>query len=110
MKRALLLCLLAALVFSTTVVYAESIFITEGNFVTSKELSLSDVEGAVIKKLKKDILVHIYGIHQKGNEATVYYQYKRGLRSRTLLDGRMTFVRFNSGKWFNPGTGEFLRK
>ncbi|MFH1673572.1 MAG: hypothetical protein ABIF87_09160 [Pseudomonadota bacterium] len=109
MKRALL-CLLAAFALSTAAVYAESTFITEGNFVTSKELTLSDVEGAVIKKLNKDILVHIYGIHQKGNEATIYYQYKRDLRSRTLLEGRMTFVRFNSGKWFNPGTGEFLRK
>lgn len=54
----------------------------------------------------------IYGILQEGKTASVYFDYSYvSVRNRDNLlteKGKMTFIKFNSGKWFNAELSVFV--
>jgi hypothetical protein len=58
-------------------------------------------------------LEKIYGVFQDGRTATVYFSYSYASvrnRDNTLYEkGKMTFMKFNSGKWFNTELSIFLK-
>lgn len=58
-------------------------------------------------------LEKIYGVFQEGRTASVYFDYTYASvrnRENTLYEkGKMTFIRFNSGKWFNTELSIFLK-
>ncbi len=99
MKKILLIGLFLTIMSSTPQLYAE------GNFVTSKKLTISDVEKFIQQTAGKDKKVlKIFGIHQQGSQATIFF--KTQYRDRPTRD----IVRLNSGKWFYPGGSKFLMK
>ena len=82
------------------------------------------VEPAIIFYIKDDIynkfsglvtnlkLEKIYGIIQEQKSATVYFDYSytsvRNKENILYEKGKMTFMEFNSGKWFNSELSIFL--
>ena len=93
-------------------------------YITSHILTPEEVRPAIVYYVQVDIhrkfsglvtnlkLEHIYGISQDRNIATIYFDYSyTSLRNKenVLLDkGKMTFMKFNSGKWFNEELSLFL--
>lgn len=85
--------------------------------VTSKELSVADIEKTVIQLVQPTIrtpkaieTLKVIGVQQDGNSAEAYYTFETtgpggGLNVRT-----MKLVRFTSGHWYFPGNGIFLIK
>ena len=94
--------------------------------VTSDKLSIQDVKPYLetILKSRNATLQQIFGVHQEGNQATVYYVAEGpsmfggpgsggpgskgpglggpGVEKRGPLKEQLRLVRFNSGEWFNP--------
>ena len=109
MRRALFLGL-----FIVSVCCWVGVSYADEGFITSDELSLADVKGAVInhvKTMNKDAsLKEIYGIYRNEtnkNNVEVFWS--------AAVDGKVeqsstTILRFISGKWFNADVGEFLKK
>ena len=58
-------------------------------------------------------LENIYGVFQDGRTASVYFDYSyASVRNRDNIlyeKGKMTFIKFNSGKWFNTELSIFLK-
>lgn len=80
------------------------------NIVTSKTLAIKDVQNhvqTVMESTYPNCSVTVFGVHQNGNSASVYFQHKLGDRVGWRS---MKFVRFNSGKWFCTGDYQFLTK
>jgi hypothetical protein len=96
----------------------------EPQFITSDVLTLKDVEPAIIFYIRSDInrkfsglvtnlnLEKIYGILQEDKIASVYFDYSyTSVRNRDVVlteKGKMTFLKFNSGRWFNAELSIFL--
>jgi hypothetical protein len=109
MKRFLLAGLLLMLVFPAGAA-------TQGNeVVTAEKLTIEDVKG-LLSGQDWVTLVEVHGIYQDGNKATVHYKGKEPVPPFISKEGfQMTeqtldLVRFNSGKWFVPRDGVFLKK
>jgi hypothetical protein len=90
-------------------------------FVTSSSLGVSDVVaftkgiGEARSALKNEIeFVGIYGIHQEGNSATVFYRIKKAMKDTATPSvfetSTIDFVRFTSGVWFCPEGNHYLVK
>jgi hypothetical protein len=90
-------------------------------FVSSASLGVSDVV-AFIKRVVETRsamengieFIGIYGIHQEGNSATVYYRIKKlmkGTGTPSVFEtSTIDFVRFTSGVWFCPEGNHYLVK
>ena len=94
-------------------------------FITADVLTAKDVEPAVSYYIRSDIdrkfsglianlnLEKIYGVTQEYKAATVYFDYSytsvRNLENILYEKGQMTFIKFNSGKWFNAELSIFLQ-
>ena len=86
-------------------------------FITVDVLTPEDIEAAIIFYIRDDInrkvsglitnlnLEKIYGVTQYNKTATVYFDYSytsvRNKENILYEKGKMTFIKFNSGKWFN---------
>jgi hypothetical protein len=90
-------------------------------FVTSASLAVSDVLAYVRRivetrsAMESGIeFVGIYGIHQEGNSATVYYRIKKTAKNTAtplaFETSTIDFVRFTSGVWFCPEANHYLVK
>jgi hypothetical protein len=93
-------------------------------FVTADVLKPEDVKPAVIFYIRDDInrkfsglitnlnLEKIYGVTREQNTATVYFDYRytsvRNQGNILYEKGKMTFIKFNSGKWFNAELSIYL--
>ena len=93
-------------------------------FITTDVLTPEDVEPAIIFYIRDDInrkfsglitnlkLEKIYGIIQEQKSASVYFDYSyTSLRNKDNIlyeKGKMTFIKFNSGKWFNAELSIYL--
>lgn len=93
-------------------------------FITVDVLTSQDVEPAVIYYIQDDInrkfsglitnlkLQKIYGVTQESKTATVYFDYSytsvRNKENILYEKGKMTFIKFNSGRWFNAELSIFL--
>lgn len=93
-------------------------------FITADFLTAKDVEPAINFYIRSDIdrkfsglitnlkLEKIYGILQEDKIATVYFDYSyTSVRNRDNVlyeKGKMTFIKFNSGKWFNAELSIYL--
>jgi len=93
-------------------------------FITVDVLKPANVEPALIFYIRDDInkkfsglitnlkLGKIYGIFQEGRTASVYFDYSytsmRNTENILYEKGKMTFIRFNSGKWFNAELSLYL--
>jgi hypothetical protein len=83
--------------------------------VKSERLTLADVKGH-LDRGDWLTLVEVYGIHQEGNRATVYYKGKEPVppfiskEGFQIMEATLELVRFNSGKWFVKRDGTFLQK
>jgi len=89
----------------------------EPQFITVDVLTPEDIEAAIIFYIQDDInrkvsglitnlnLEKIYGVTQYNNTVTVYFDYSyisvRNKENILYEKGKMTFMKFNSGKWFN---------
>jgi len=96
----------------------------EPQFITADFLTSKDVEPAINFYIRSDInrkfsglitnlkLEKIYGILQEDKIATVYFDYSyTSVRNKDNVlyeKGKMTFMKFNSGKWFNAELSIFL--
>lgn len=96
----------------------------EPQFIVNDILTHDDVEPAVSFYIRDDInrkfaglitnlkLEKIYGILQEEKSATIYFDYSyTSLRNKENIlyeKGKMTFIRFNSGKWFNAELSIYL--
>ena len=90
-------------------------------FVTSGSLQVSDVVGFV-KRFVNEMsaagnateLVGVYGIHQEGNSATVFYRTKKLVKGTGVPaefeTSTLDLVRFTSGVWFHPERNEYVIK
>lgn len=102
--------------------------------VTSEKLSIEDVKPYLEKILKSRnaTLQQVYGVHQEGSQATVYYLAEGpsifglpgpggpgskspavggpGGDKRGPLREQLRLVRFNSGEWFDPQNRSFVVK
>ena len=96
--------------------------------IDSKTLSIDDVVEyvsiiAMYKGLGKDAdlnykFENIFGIHQEGNVADIYYSYsylrKIGTsdnsRKKEIQTEKLQIVRLNSGKWFDIKSFKFITK
>jgi hypothetical protein len=102
--------------------------------VTSEKLSIEDVKPYLEKILKSRnaTLQQVYGVHQEGSQATVYYLAEGpsmfgvpGLggpgskgpgfggpagEKRGPLREQLRLVKFNSGEWFDPQNRSFVTK
>jgi hypothetical protein len=107
MKK-VLLGLFVLFVFPMGMVYGEEV-------VTSDKLSMDDVKGHLARQ-SWITLVELYGIHQEGSRATVYYKGKEpappfiSKEGFQITEATLELVRFNSGKWFVTREGMFLKK
>jgi hypothetical protein len=97
---------------------------TKPQFITVDVLTPEEVEAAIIFYIRDDInrkfsglitnlnLEKIYGVTQNNNTATVYFDYSytsvRNKENVLYEKGKMTFIRFNSGKWFNAELSIYL--
>jgi hypothetical protein len=95
-----------------------------GKYILADVLNPSDIEPAIKFYIHSEInrkfaglitnlkLEKIYGIVQNNNLATVYFDYSyTSVRNRDniILDkGKMSFLKFNSGKWFNEELSIYL--
>ncbi|MBU1706129.1 hypothetical protein KKG19_05400 [Patescibacteria group bacterium] len=70
---------------------------TDDGFVTSKTLSISDVQPHLASCM---MLSQIFGIHQESNRATVFFQHSTDGRPG---NGEICLVKLNSGKWLIKG-------
>jgi hypothetical protein len=93
-------------------------------FISVDVLTPEDVEPAIIFYIREDInrkfsglimnlnLEKIYGITQENKTATVYFDYSyTSIRNKENIlyeKGKMTFMKFNSGKWFNAELSIYL--
>jgi len=86
-----------------------------GDVVTAEKLMIGDVKGHLARG-DWLTLVEVFGIHQEGNKATVYYRGKEPVPPFMSKEGFQTteatleLVRFNSGKWFVKRDGTFLQR
>jgi hypothetical protein len=102
--------------------------------LTSEKLSIDDVKPYLEKILKSRnaTLQQVYGVHQEGSQATVYYLAEGpsifgvpgsggpgskgpavggpGAEKRGPLKEQLRLVRFNSGEWFDPQNKSFVVK
>jgi hypothetical protein len=100
--------------------------IAQQKLVTSDKLSIEDVKPHLEKILKSRnaTLQQVFGIHQEGNQATIYYVAEgpsmfggpgsggfgskgpgvggSGVEKRGPVREQLKLVRFNSGEWFDP--------
>ena len=90
-------------------------------FVTSASLGVSDVLGFIQRvvetrsALEQGIeFIGVYGIHQEGNSATIFYRIKKMMKGTgtpsTFETSTLDFVRFTSGVWFCPETNHYVVK
>jgi hypothetical protein len=90
-------------------------------FVTSSSLEVSDIVSfiqRIVEKqsaLENDIqFVGIYGIHQEGNSARVFYRIKKMVKGTgtpaAFETSTVDLVRFTSGVWFYPKRNEYVVK
>lgn len=93
-------------------------------YITSDVLTSKDVEPAVNFYIRSDInrkfsglitnlkLEKIYGVLQEDKIASVYFDYSyTSVRNRDNIlyeKGKITFMKFNSGRWFNAELSIFL--
>jgi len=93
-------------------------------FITLDVLTPNDVEPAINFYIRSDInrkysglianlkLEKIYGVIQEHKTATVYFDYSyTSIRNRDNVlyeKGKMTFMKFNSGRWFNAELSIYL--
>ncbi len=93
-------------------------------FISVDVLTPEDVKPAIIFYIREDInrkfsglimnlnLEKIYGITQENKTATVYFDYSyTSIRNKENIlyeKGKMTFMKFNSGKWFNAELSIYL--
>jgi hypothetical protein len=102
--------------------------------VTSDKLSIEDVKPHLEKILKtrNATLQQIFGVHQEGSQATIYYLAEGpsmfggpgsgglgskspavggpGAEKRGPLREQLRLVRFNSGEWFDPQNKSLVTK
>lgn len=102
--------------------------------VTSDKLSIEDVKPHLEKILKSRnaTLQQVFGVHQEGSQATIYYMAEGpsmfggpgsggpgskgpgvggpGVEKRGPLREQLKSVRFNSGEWFDPQHQSFVTK
>ena len=102
--------------------------------VTSDKLSIEDVKPHLEKILKSRnaTLQQVFGVHQEGSQATIYYMAEGpsmfggpgsggpgskgpgvggpGVEKRGPLREQLKLVRFNSGEWFDPQHQSFVTK
>ena len=94
-------------------------------FITADILTIKDVEPAINFYVREDItkkfsgmitnlkVEKFYGIIPENKKATVYFDYSyTSLRNKENIlyeKGKMTLMRFNSGKWFNDEPSIFLK-
>ena len=97
---------------------------TPGQFITADLLTPGNAEPAIKYYIHSDInrkftglitnlkLEKIYGVIQQQKSAIVYFDYSyTSIRNRDhiIMDkGKMTFMKFNSGKWFNEELSIYL--
>lgn len=85
-----------------------SFVLADEHFVIADKLSIADVEAFADKASGKYPKFKVLGVHQEGNSAEIYYQYrKKGFGPH---EDEIEVVRFNSGKWYSPEENEFLHK
>jgi hypothetical protein len=93
-------------------------------FITVDVLTPKDVGPAIIFYIRNDInrkfsglitnlnLEKIYGVTQEQKTSTVYFDYSytsvRNKENIMYEKGKMAFIKFNSGKWFNAELSIFL--
>ena len=74
--------------------------LTIGHVVTMAKI-VSETKGGELSAIK--------GIHQKDNEADVYYMYSMDSdRDDNLREDRFKVIRFNSGPWYLPEYDRFV--
>jgi hypothetical protein len=97
---------------------------TQPQFITSDVLIPEYLEPVINYYIRGDIdrkysglivnlkLEKIYGIQQDAKTATVYFDYSySSIRNKDNVlyeKGKMTFIKFNSGKWFNVELSVFI--
>ena len=108
MKRTFFLILLLSFTFSSSHLFA-------GNeIITSKTLSIDDVKNYIQyywsshSRHFRQVVTSILGVYQEGNSAVVYFHWKHPEGGKGKE--RASFIRFNSGKWFNTHRKVFLSK
>lgn len=78
--------------------------------VTSRQLQIEDVKRAATECLTSQecVVGRVLGIHQEGSSARVYVRYSNKAKEQdvTVVD----LVRFNSGKWYNLTSKDYLKK
>jgi hypothetical protein len=90
-------------------------------FVTSSSLEVSDVVSFVQRvveersALENNIeFVGVYGIHQEGNSARIFYRIKKMVKGTgtpaAFETSTVDLVRFTSGVWFYPKRNEYVVK
>ena len=90
-------------------------------FVTSASLEVRDAVAFIQRTVETRSamengieFVGIYGIHQEGNSATVYYRIKKMMKGTgtpaAFETATENFVRFTSGVWFCPDKNHYLVK
>jgi hypothetical protein len=93
-------------------------------YITSDVLTVRDIGPAINYYIRSDInkkfsglitnlkLEKLYGILQEDKLATVYFDYSyTSVRNRDKVlyeKGKMTFMKFNSGRWFNAELSMYL--
>lgn len=98
--------------------------VSKPEFITSDVLITEYLEPVINYYIRGDIdrkysgliadlkLDKIYGIHQEGKTASVYFDYSYvSVRNRDNVlyeKGKMNFIKFNSGKWFNAELSIFV--
>jgi hypothetical protein len=102
--------------------------------VISDKLSIEEVKPHLEKILKSRnaTLQQVFGVHQEGSQATIYYMAEGpsmfggpgsggpgskgpgvggpGVEKRGPLREQLKLVRFNSGEWFDPQHQSFVTK
>jgi hypothetical protein len=102
--------------------------------VISDKLSIEEVKPHLEKILKSRnaTLQQVFGVHQEGSQATIYYMAEGpsmfggpgsggpgskgpgvggpGVEKRGPLREQLKLVRFNSGEWFDPQHQSFITK
>jgi hypothetical protein len=97
---------------------------SEPRFIITDILTQEDVEPAIVFYIRDDInrkfsglitnlkLEKIYGVFQEDRTATVYFDYSytslRNIDNVLYERGKMTLMKFNSGKWFNAELSIYL--
>ena len=90
-------------------------------FVTSASLEVGDVVAFIQRVVETRSamengieFVGIYGIHQEGNSARVFYRIKKMMKDTetpsAFETSALDFVRFTSGVWFCPEKNHYLVK